>query len=92
MLSAILILFLMPVLDTSRIRSSQFRPLMRLFFWLFAVNFLILMWCGAMHVEEPFITLGQCATTFYFSYFLIFVPILGIIENTLFDLSSDYPA
>ena len=92
MASAILILFAMPLLDTSRIRSNAFRPLMRLFYWLFVVNFLLLMCFGSAHVEEPFITLGQCATIFYFSYFLIFVPILGVIENTLFDLSSDYPA
>jgi ubiquinol-cytochrome c reductase cytochrome b subunit len=88
-LSAICILFFMPYLDTSRIRSNAFRPLMRLFYWLFLVNFLLLMYLGGQHVEEPFITLGQLATTFYFSWFLIFVPIIGIIENTLFDLSTN---
>lgn len=50
------------------------------------------MWCGSMHVEEPYITIGQFTTTFYFSYFLFFVPLIGIIENTLFDLSSDNSA
>jgi len=79
----------MPYLDTSRIRSNAFRPLMRLFYWLFLVNFLLLMYLGGQHVEEPFISLGQFATSFYFSWFLIFVPIIGIIENTLFDLSTN---
>jgi len=50
------------------------------------------MWCGGQHVEEPFITLGQVATAFYFTWFLILVPAIGIIENTLMDLNnpSDY--
>jgi len=90
MASAILILLSMPVLDVSRIRSNAFRPLMRLFYWLFAVNFLLLIFLGSIHVEEPFITLGQFCTAFYFSYFLVLVPLISIIENTLFDLSSDY--
>src|SRR3981189_389136 len=59
MIGAILILLAMPVLDTSRIRGSAFRPLMKIAYWLFVVNFIILMWCGGQHVEEPFITLGQ---------------------------------
>jgi ubiquinol-cytochrome c reductase cytochrome b subunit len=88
MLSAILILFFMPFLDTSRIRSNAFRPLMRLFYFLFLINFILLMYLGGQHVEEPYITLGQISTIFYFSWFLIFVPLIGIIENTLFDLSA----
>ncbi|KAG2195739.1 hypothetical protein INT47_004843, partial [Mucor saturninus] len=43
------------------------------------------------HVEEPFITLGQLATGFYFSWFLILVPMIGIIENTLIDLAGEHP-
>lgn len=41
------------------------------------------------HVEEPFITLGQVATAFYFVWFLILVPAIGIIENTLMDLAEE---
>jgi len=89
MIGAILILLAMPVLDTSRIRGSAFRPLMKIAYWLFVVNFLILMWCGGQHVEEPFITLGQFATAFYFSWFLILVPVIGIVENTLMDISNE---
>lgn len=89
MLGSILILFAMPILDTSRVRSSAFRPMMKLMFWLFVVDYLILLYCGGQHVEEPFITLGQWATAFYFSFFLIIVPVVGIIENSLIDLSSD---
>jgi len=89
MLASILILFAMPFLDISRIRSSAFRPLSKLFFWLFVVNFLLLLYLGAQHVEEPWISLGQICTALYFAYFLIFVPLIGLIENTLFDLSND---
>lgn len=88
MLASILILFAMPLLDNSRVRSTAFRPFMRFLFWLFVVNFLILMWIGGQHPEPPFIQLGQLCTGFYFSYFLLFVPLLGLIENTLLDLAT----
>jgi quinol-cytochrome oxidoreductase complex cytochrome b subunit len=88
MLASILILLLLPFLETSRVRSSTFRPLMRFTFWLFVVDFLLLMWIGANHPEPPFILLGQLCTAFYFGYFLVLVPLLGIIENTLSDLNT----
>jgi len=87
MFSAILILLLLPILDTSRIRSSAFSPLRKLFFWLFVANLLILLWIGGQHVEEPFNTVGQLSTAFYFVYFLFFIPLIGFIENTLLDIS-----
>lgn len=88
MIGSILILFPMPLLDTSRVRSCAFRPFMRLLFWGFVVNFLILTWIGSQHPEPPFITIGQACSTFYFSYFLLFVPLIGLIENTLSDLAT----
>lgn len=87
MFGSLLILLAMPLLDTSRIRGSQFRPLMRFSFWLFAVNFLLLMWLGSQHVEDPFIIIGQICTAFYFGWFLVIVPAVGIIENTLMDIA-----
>jgi len=49
------------------------------------------MWIGSQHPETPFVEIGQISTAFYFAWFLVIVPILGIIENTLIDLaiSSD---
>lgn len=88
MVLAILILLVAPFTDTSRIRSMQFRPIMKFFFWLFVVNFLILGWIGANHPEEPLVLIGQISTVFYFSYFLVLLPGIGIIENTLFDLGT----
>lgn len=86
MLTSILVLFMMPLVDLSRLRGLPFRPLGKIAFWLFSFNFLFLMFLGSVHVEEPYITLGQYATIFYFSYFLVLVPLLGVIENTLADL------
>jgi len=88
MVAAILILLATPFLDTSRIRSMQFRPIMKFFFWLFVANFLILGWIGANHPESPLVEIGQVSTIFYFSYFLVILPVVGIIENTLFDLGT----
>ena len=87
MFGSLLILLAMPVLDTCRIRGNQFRPLSRFVFWLFVVDFLILLWIGAKHPEYTYSDIGTYATIFYFSYFLILVPGVGIIENTLMDVA-----
>jgi len=89
MLASLLILLAMPIVDTSRVRGSQFRPLMRWAFWLFVADFFVLMYIGSQHVEEPFITVGALATAFYFSWFLIVVPVIGIVENTLLDIATE---
>jgi ubiquinol-cytochrome c reductase cytochrome b subunit len=88
MLSAILILLAMPFTDLSRSRGLQFRPLSKIAFYIFLANFLILMVLGAKHVESPFIELGQISTVLYFSHFLIIVPLVSLIENSLIDLNS----
>jgi ubiquinol-cytochrome c reductase cytochrome b subunit len=87
MFSAILILLVMPFADLSRSRGIQFRPLSKIAFYLFIGNFLILMQLGAKHVESPFIELGQISTVIYFAYFLIIVPFVTLIENSLIDLN-----
>jgi len=87
MFASLLILIAMPWLDTSRVRGSQFRPIMRFMFWVFSANFFILMWIGSQHPESPFLEIGQFSTFLYFAWFLFIVPLTGIIENTLMDLS-----
>jgi ubiquinol-cytochrome c reductase cytochrome b subunit len=89
MFGSLLILLILPLTDLSRIRGSQFRPAMKLAQWFFIVNFVILMWIGSQHPESPFVEVGQFATTFYFAWFLIIVPIIGLAENTLMDLATD---
>jgi len=83
MFSAILILLIMPFTDLNRFSGIQFRPLSKIAFFVFVANFLILMQLGAKHVESPFIEFGQLSTVLYFSYFLLIVPVISFIENSL---------
>jgi ubiquinol-cytochrome c reductase cytochrome b subunit len=87
MFSAILALLVMPFADLSNIRGIQFRPLSKIAYFVFVANFLILMQLGAKHVESPFIELGQISTALYFSHFLIIVPFITLLENSLIDLA-----
>jgi quinol-cytochrome oxidoreductase complex cytochrome b subunit len=80
---ALVILFAIPFINTSEIRSSQFRPIFRVFFWLLVVDFLILGWIGQKPVESPFVEVGQIATLFYFTFFIFLIPVLGILEAQL---------
>jgi heme/copper-type cytochrome/quinol oxidase subunit 2/uncharacterized membrane protein len=86
MFSAILILLIMPFIDLSRSRGIQFKPLSKVAFFLFVANFIILVELGAKHVESPFIEFGQISTVIYFAYFLIIVPLISLVENTLTEL------
>jgi ubiquinol-cytochrome c reductase cytochrome b subunit len=91
MFSAILALLVMPFTDLGRSRGIQFRPLSKIVFYIFVANFLILMVLGAKHVESPFIEFGQISTVLYFSHFLIIVPLVSIIENSLVDINIGTP-
>jgi len=86
MFSAILIILVLPFTDLGRSRGLQFRPLSKIFFYIFIANFLILMKLGAKHVESPFIEFGQISTLLYFSHFLVIVPVVSLIENSLVEL------
>jgi ubiquinol-cytochrome c reductase cytochrome b subunit len=87
MLSAILMLLSMPFTDLSRSRGIQFRPLSKIVFYIFVSNFLVLLVLGAKHVESPFIEFGQISTVIYFSHFLIIVPLVSLLENSLIELN-----
>lgn len=88
MFASLLILLAMPLLDVSRVRGSQFRPLMRWAFWFFVIDFAVLMAVGQEHVEYPWIAVGQVATVLYFGFFFVIVPAIGVIENTLMDVAT----
>nr|QXM15416.1 apocytochrome b [Leucoagaricus naucinus] len=89
MFGSLLILLILPITDLSRVRGSTFRPSMKFAFWALVVDFLILMWIGSQHPETPYVEIGQVATTFYFAWFLVLVPFIGLVENTLLDLATD---
>jgi len=80
---AIVILLFLPFINTSKVRSSTFRPIFRIFFWFLFADFLLLGWIGQEVVEEPFVMIGQLGTVFYFLYFLVFIPFVGVVENLL---------
>ena len=86
MFSAILIILTMPFTDLGRSRGLQFRPLSKIAFYVFVANFLILMQLGAKHVESPFIEFGQICTVLYFAHFLVIVPVVSLLENSLIEL------
>jgi quinol-cytochrome oxidoreductase complex cytochrome b subunit len=81
MFGSLIILFFLPWLDTSRVRSGAFRPRFKIFFWLFVVDVLLLGWVGAHPPEPPYVGIGQLATLYYFVYFLIILPVLGWFER-----------
>ena len=81
MFSAILALLILPFTDLSKLRGIPFRPLSKLIFFAFVVNFLILMQLGAKHVESPFIELGQISTALFFVYFIFILPIFSKLED-----------
>jgi ubiquinol-cytochrome c reductase cytochrome b subunit len=83
MISAILVLLLLPIINTSNIRSSKFRPIFGLAYWFLVSDFIILGWIGQKPVESPYIEIGMFATFFYFFFLLILIPLIGIIENKL---------
>lgn len=87
MFGSLFILLILPLTDLARTRSNQFRPFMKLAFWFFVVNFFILFWIGSQHPTTPFLEIGQFSTAFYFAWFLIIVPFLGLSENSLMDVA-----
>jgi len=82
MFGAIFVMFLLPWLDTSKVRSARYRPLFRQFFVLFIIDCLILGYLGAKPAEGIYIVLARVATVYYFAHFLVILPILGLVEKT----------
>jgi len=83
MLGAIFILFVLPWLDTSKVRSCRFRPIYKQFYWIFIFNFFILGWVGSKVPEGHYLIISRICTAYYFIHFLIILPILGKFEKTL---------
>jgi ubiquinol-cytochrome c reductase cytochrome b subunit len=83
MFGAIVVLFLIPFINQSEVRSSTFRPIYRKLFWFLFADFLILGWIGQKVVESPYIEVGQIATVLYFLFFCVLVPGLGVLESAM---------
>jgi quinol-cytochrome oxidoreductase complex cytochrome b subunit len=89
MVGAILVLFLIPFIDSSYVRNTTYRPIFKICFWLFIADFIILMWIGQKPVRDTYIFVGQIATFYYFAFFLILIPVVGKIESILVNYKSD---
>ena len=83
MFGAIVVMALAPWLDTSSVRSGRYRPMFKWWFWLFIVNFFVLMWAGAMPAEGIYPYIALIGSAYWFAYFLIILPLLGVIEKPL---------
>ena len=83
MFGAILVMALAPWLDTSSVRSGRYRPLFKAFFWVFVVNFVVLTYAGGQPAEGIWPTVSLLGTIYWFGYFLVILPLLGVIEKPL---------
>ena len=83
MFGAIAVLALVPWLDTSRVRSTSYRPIYRWWFILLVFDFFLLMWCGSQPAEGIVPTLSLLGTIYWFAHFLLVLPIVGLIEKPL---------
>nr|ABW97041.1 cytochrome b [Microchirus variegatus] len=86
LLAAILVLFIVPILHTSKQQGMTFRPLTQFLFWTLVADIAILTWIGGMPVESPFVVVGQAASIIYFLLFLVLMPLAGWLENKALKL------
>ncbi len=78
---SIFLLFIVPWLDTSPVRSARFRPIYKWVFWLLVIDVIALGWVGFNPPEGLVVTVGQIATLYYFVHFVILFPLLGKLER-----------
>ncbi len=82
MFGSVLILFIVPWLDRSRVRSARYRPIYRQLFWILLADCIVLGWVGGNPPEGIFVVIGQIATAYYFAHFLILMPLVPSFEKT----------
>ncbi|MGB2304778.1 MAG: cytochrome b, partial [Candidatus Puniceispirillales bacterium] len=82
MFGAIAVLFILPWLDRSPVRSGRFRPLFKLFFWVLLADCVLLGYLGGKPAEGIYVTLSRLATAYYFIHFLVILPLLSVVEKT----------
>ncbi|MEM1040718.1 MAG: cytochrome b N-terminal domain-containing protein [Pseudomonadota bacterium] len=83
MFGAIAVLFFVPWLDTSDVRSTNYRPMYKIFFWVFVANAIFLGYLGSRPAEGIWIPLTKASTFWYFLHFLVIMPALGWFEKPL---------
>lgn len=83
MAGAILAMALAPWLDTSSVRSGRYRPMFKAWFAVLVIDFVVLMWCGSQVPSAFTGWVGLIASTYWFAYFLVILPLLGVLEKPL---------
>ncbi|KPL52309.1 cytochrome b [Prosthecomicrobium hirschii] len=81
MFGAIAVMFIVPWLDTSRVKSGAYRPLFKQFFWVFAIVCVGLGYLGSLPAEGTYVLWARVLTAYYFLHFLVILPVLGLIET-----------
>src|SRR5258708_4588959 len=80
--ASIVVLAFLPWLDTSPVRSARYRPLFRQFFWVFVIVCIGLGYLGSNPPEGWDLLFARLFTVYYFAYFLVILPVLGLVEKT----------
>ena len=88
MAGAILAMALAPWLDTSSVRSGRYRPMFKAWFAVLVIDFVVLMWCGSQVPSAFTGWVGLIASTYWFAYFLVILPLLGVLEKPLLQPAS----
>ena len=83
MFGAIILLFFLPYLDKSKVRSGAYRPAFKKFFYIFVINFVFLGWLGKAPADGWYVWASRLSTMYYYAYFLLILPILPKFEKTL---------
>ena len=78
---SLFMLFIVPWLDTSPVRSARFRPVYKWVFWLLVIDVLALGWVGFNPPQGIVVSVGQIATLYYYVHFLILFPLIGWLER-----------
>ncbi len=98
MFGAIAVMALAPWLDTSSVRSGRYRPMFKWWFALLVIDFIVLMWVGARPAEGIYPYISLIGAAYWFAYFLVVLPLLGVIEKPLAqpatieeDFAAHYP-
>ena len=81
MFGSIVLLFFLPWLDSSPVRSTNYRPLYRIFFWVLVADVLVLGYCGGSPAEPAYVIVSQIAAAYYFAHFLVILPIVSRMER-----------
>ncbi len=81
MFGSILVLFFLPWLDTSTVRSGRFRPIYRQFVWTFVADCVLLTYAGGQPPEGTWLLIGRIGAAYYFLHFLVIIPLVGLAER-----------